>query len=92
MEKVAVRVLISGKVQGVFFRDSAKKKADDLDIVGWIKNLEDGRVEALIEGDREKVESMIQWIKQGPENARVDKTEIIREKHHGSFKNFKIIF
>ena len=57
-----VHVLVSGKVQGVFFRSSTKNMAEELGLSGWVRNLADGRVEALFEGKKEVVETMIEWI------------------------------
>ena len=65
------RVLVSGHVQGVFFRDSTREKAQALGLAGWVRNLPDGRVEALFEGDGDRVEEMVSWCKDGPPEARV---------------------
>jgi acylphosphatase len=68
----AVRVLISGRVQGVGFRWAVAREAESLVVHGWVRNLSDGRVEALIEGDEAAVEQMIDWLRTGPPAARVD--------------------
>ncbi len=68
------RVLVSGKVQGVLFRDGAKRKADELGVSGWVRNLDDGRVEIAIDGER--VDEMLDWISDGPPSADVRKVEI----------------
>ena len=65
------RVLVSGHVQGVFFRDSTREKAQELGLAGWVRNLPDGRVEAVFEGDGDRVEEMVSWCKDGPPDARV---------------------
>ena len=65
------RVLVSGHVQGVFFRDSTREKAQALGLAGWVRNLPDGRVEAVFEGDGDRVEEMVSWCKDGPPEARV---------------------
>ena len=65
-------VYVSGSVQGVFFRDSARHKAEELGLAGWVKNLPDGRVEVLLEGPREKVREMLRWGEQGPPHATVE--------------------
>jgi len=75
-----VRVLISGKVQGVFFRAYTKEKADELGLVGWVRNTKDGRVEAVFEGAKEKVEAMIKWCRKGPPGSKVKKVEISRDE------------
>lgn len=65
------RVLVSGRVQGVFFRDSTREKARALGLSGWVRNLPDGRVEAIFEGDGDRVEEMLSWCEEGPPEARV---------------------
>ena len=90
-EKARVHIFVSGRVQGVFFRLAAKKKADKLGLTGWVKNLADGKVEAVFEGDKDKIEEMLQWAKRGPFLAKVENLEIIRDDYTGGFTNFKII-
>lgn len=92
MEKVRVHVFISGLVQGVFFRWNTKRNADKLQLSGWVRNLPDGRVEAIFEGKKESIEKMIEWCKKGPSGAIVEKVEIIYEDYKGEFKGFKIIY
>lgn len=89
---VRKHVYISGLVQGVFFRANTKRMADTLGIKGWVKNLPDGRVEAVFEGEKEKVEAMIRWCHKGPPSAVVEKVEVIDEEYKGEFKDFKIIY
>ncbi len=74
-----VHVLISGRVQGVFFRAHTKDKADELGLDGWVKNRDGGGVEAVFVGSPDKVETIIKWCWQGPPNAKVEKVEISRE-------------
>ena len=85
-----VHVFISGKVQGVFFRSSTKDRADELGITGWVRNLADGRVEAVFEGEEGNVEKMAQWCRRGPEYARVNDVEVISEQYKGEFKEFAL--
>ncbi|MEM1575609.1 MAG: acylphosphatase [Nitrososphaerota archaeon] len=92
MEKARAHVFISGLVQGVFFRWNTKKMADKLQLSGWVRNLPDGRVEAIFEGDKESIEKMIEWCKKGPPEAIVEKVEIIWEEFKGEFKGFKIVY
>ncbi len=87
---IRVHVFISGRVQGVFFRSSTKDKADELGISGWVKNLSDGRVEAVFEGEEGSVKKMIEWCRKGPEYARVDDMEVISENYTGEFKGFAL--
>ena len=65
-KKVRAHIFVSGRVQGVFFREKARQKAQSLGVNGWIQNLADGRVEAVFEGEGEKVEKMVKWSKRGP--------------------------
>lgn len=88
--KVRAHVYISGRVQGVFFRDSTRQKARELGVRGWVKNLPDGRVEAVFEGDREAVEALIRWCHVGPPLARVEKVEVQYEPYLGEFDDFEI--
>lgn len=83
-----VRVFVSGKVQGVFYRSSTKDMAEKFGLSGWVRNLADGRVEALFEGKKEFVEKMIEWCKCGPEFAKVTNVEVIAEDYRGEFSGF----
>jgi acylphosphatase len=74
-----VRVVISGRVQGVFFRATCAGRARSLGLGGSVRNLPDGRVEAAFEGPSEDVEAMVAWCRTGPEHARVDEVEIHEE-------------
>jgi len=65
-------VYVSGRVQGVFFRQGTRNKAVSEGVSGWVRNLGDGRVEAVFEGDADAVERMVNWCRVGPEGARVD--------------------
>jgi acylphosphatase len=69
-------LLLSGRVQGVFFRESMCAKAAELDVRGWVRNRADGRVEAMLQGENDRVEALLDWARCGPAAARVDKTEI----------------
>lgn len=84
-----VHALISGQVQGVGYRYSTKVQAQALGLVGWVRNLPDGRVEAMIQGDAAKVEAMIQWLHQGPPAAWVDAV-VITEPPLEPFEQFEI--
>ncbi|NIA10240.1 MAG: acylphosphatase [Nitrospiraceae bacterium] len=76
-------VFISGKVQGVWFRASAKEKAEQLMLSGWARNLPDGRVEAVFEGGDKAVDEMVKWCHRGPPLARVDNVEVKYETPQG---------
>jgi len=75
---IAYRIRVSGRVQGVFFRASTKAKADELGLIGWVKNEPDGSVLMEIQGKKEAIEKMIVWSKNGPEHAVVD--NVVHEK------------
>ncbi|MGH2692681.1 MAG: acylphosphatase [Actinomycetota bacterium] len=77
------RVLVSGRVQGVFFRQRTIRLARSADCAGWVRNLDDGRVEAVFEGSAEAVERMVAWCREGPEHAIVDGVEVIEEEPEG---------
>jgi acylphosphatase len=82
------RVLVSGRVQGVFYRDSCRQKAEEEEIGGSARNLSDGRVEVILEGDDDAVERMTQWCRQGSGAAQVESVEIEEQEPQGesSFK------
>lgn len=86
---IAFRVQVFGKVQGVFYRASSKNRADDLGLVGWVKNELDGSVWIEVQGEDEHVKKFIQWCRHGSEFADVDE---VKTKKIGSidFKDFKI--
>ncbi len=84
------RVRVSGRVQGVFFRDSARKEAERLGLTGWVKNLPDGRVEALFEGPSRNVREMIEWCKEGPPQALVESVETELEAPGGDLEGFEV--
>lgn len=90
--KVRTHVYISGRVQGVFFRSSAEDKALELGVKGWVRNLRDGRVEAIFEGEKEKVEEMLKWCRKGPPYARVANVEVKWEEYKGEFKSFGVAY
>ena len=77
------RVLVSGLVQGVFFRDTCRRVATRAGVAGWVRNLPDGRVEAVFEGATEAVERMVAWAGQGPERARIDELSVTDEPAEG---------
>ena len=81
---------VSGRVQGVFFRYETKSLADELGVKGWVRNLPDGRVEAVFEGEETLVRRMIDFCRKGPPGARVTGVEIEWEEYKGEFKGFAI--
>jgi acylphosphatase len=89
-ESISVRLIVRGKVQGVYFRFNMRQVAMKNSVVGWVRNLPDGNVEALLEGNKEDVNQVVQWSKIGPENARVDEVKIEYGQYTGKYKDFII--
>ncbi len=79
-----------GRVQGVFFRDTARRKAETLGVAGWIRNNLDGTVEAVFEGEPEAVERLVAFCREGPRGARVDQVEVRAEEPEG-LRGFAIL-
>ena len=92
MSKQRVRLFVTGKVQGVFFRQTLKVMAKKNDIFGWVKNLKDGRVEAVLEGEGEKIDRLIEWAHGGSANARVEDVEIRNEKFIEEFSKSDVLY
>ena len=92
MPNQRIRIFVTGKVQGVFFRQALKVMAKKNGVSGWVKNLKDGRVEAVLEGDQEKVSRLVEWSHGGPANARVEDVEIRNEKFTGEFSKFDVLY
>jgi acylphosphatase len=74
--KITRRLRISGRVQGVFFRESMRQRAKQLEVTGWVRNCADGTVEAIAQGDAFMVGRLIEWAQRGPDAAKVDKVEV----------------
>ncbi|MEH1130657.1 acylphosphatase [Micromonospora sp. CPCC 206061] len=77
------RVLVSGLVQGVFFRDTCRRVAGQQGVAGWVRNLPDGRVEAVFEGNADGVERLVNWARRGPSRATVTAVEVHEEPVEG---------
>ncbi|MFF7702421.1 MULTISPECIES: acylphosphatase [Streptomyces] len=84
------RVVVSGNVQGVFFRDSCRRTASGLGVAGWVRNLPDGTVEAVFEGEPEAVQRMVEWAHGGPPMASVDAVSVHEEEPEG-LRGFEIL-
>ncbi|MGZ4257799.1 MAG: acylphosphatase [Gaiellaceae bacterium] len=78
-----VHVLVRGRVQGVFFRAEARGRAESLGVAGWVRNLPDGSVEAVFEGEAARVESMVDWCRRGPAGAEVEAVDVEHEEPAG---------
>jgi len=89
--RTRAHIIVSGRVQGVFFRSRTSARARRTGVTGWVRNLRDGRVEAVFEGDREAVEEMIGFCKVGPPGALVKDVEVRWEAYTGEYENFTII-
>lgn len=88
--KTNIHVLISGHVQGVWFRANAKQKAEQLGLKGWVKNTDDGCVEAVFQGDENQVHEMIKWCNHGPPLAKVEKVDVLKKQYMVIFEDFII--
>ena len=90
MATMRVHLFISGRVQGVFFRSSTREEARKLKLTGWVKNLPDGRVEAVVEGEEENVKAMIAWCRSGPPYAAVKDVSVAFEACRGEHADFAV--
>lgn len=90
MAKVRAHVYISGRVQGVYFRYFARRLAEQHGLTGWVRNLPDGRVEALFEGERESVSQILEWCHQGPPGALVGGVQVAWEQYTGEYSRFAV--
>lgn len=84
------RIYVSGYVQGIGFRSFTKKRATEISLSGFARNLPDGRVEIIVEGDESKINQFVERLKEGPWGSRVEKTEIRWEKPTTEFRGFEI--
>ncbi|MGY0288100.1 MAG: acylphosphatase [Thermoproteota archaeon] len=92
MSLARAHLRIYGWVQGVFFRSSMRRVAKKLGVTGWVRNLPDGSVEAVVEGEKDKVEEIIRWAHKGPELAVVERVDVEWEEPTGEFDDFSIIY
>ena len=92
MKQQRIHLLVSGKVQGVFFRQALKVVAKKNNVSGWVRNLKDGRVEAILEGDNKSVNSVIEWTSIGPANSHIDDIEVINEEFKNEFSMFEVLY
>jgi acylphosphatase len=90
--KVRAQAIISGRVQGVFFRMETKRAADKIGVCGSVRNLKDGAVEALFEGDQDRVNDVLSWCRQGPPQADVADVAVTWSEYTGEFSGFNISF
>ena len=88
--KVRAHVFVSGRAQGVFFRSETRYEARLRGVKGWVRNLPDGRVEAVFEGEEGAVKELIEFCRRGPPGAKVTKIDVKWEDYTGEFKDFEI--
>jgi acylphosphatase len=84
------RVVVHGQVQGVFFRDSCRRQARSRQVAGWVRNNDDGTVEAVFEGDPDAVTTLVDWAHEGPAGARVSRVEVTDEQPEG-LNGFRVV-
>jgi len=90
MAAIRAAVRVSGRVQGVWFRQSTKQTAESHGVNGWVRNNPDGSVEAIFEGENNAVQAVIAWCKEGPQLARVDDVQVDWRDATGDFKDFRV--
>ncbi len=90
MNEIRAHIFVSGRVQGVGFRLEMRWRTRKLGLYGFVQNLSDGRVEAVLEGEKGKVEKLIEWAERGPFLAKVDNIEIKEEDYKGEFGSFEV--
>jgi acylphosphatase len=83
--------LVSGLVQGVFYRQSALGEAQRLGLSGWVQNLPDGRVELVVEGERGQIVELLDWCRRGPPRSRVDEVKVVWGAYAGEFRTFMVL-
>lgn len=88
--KARARIFVTGRVQGVFFRDHTRRWASSLGLTGWVRNLRDGRVEVLAEGEKDNIEGLVSRLRLGPPLAGVEAVAVSWEEHKGEFPDFRI--
>jgi acylphosphatase len=89
--KKAARLIVQGTVQGIFFRQFVKEHSDNLGLVGFVRNLEDGTVEIIIEGEAEQIERLVRFVQKGPEHSQIRNVKVEERKWTGDLKEFKIL-
>jgi acylphosphatase len=89
-EVVRRRVVVRGEVQGVFFRDSTRKEAESQAVSGWVRNRDDGSVEAVFEGSPGAVEAMVEWCRTGPSHAEVEDMDVMLEADSDGLDGFEV--
>ena len=92
MANIRAHVFVSGWVQGIFFRQNTKQKAESHGVTGWVRNLDDGRVEAVFEGEEEDVKALVDFCRKGPRGAVITNVDVAFERFTGEFRNFRVTY
>ena len=90
MVQKQIHIFVTGRVQGVFFRQSTKVIAIKNNVKGWVRNLDDGRVEIVAQGETQDIDNLAHWCKTGPANSRVDEFELSEENISDEFETFEV--
>jgi acylphosphatase len=90
--KIRVHAIITGKVQGVFFRMETQRAARNYGVTGWVRNKMDGSVDAVMEGNEADVKSLLAWCQEGPPHARVSNVDVIWQDYTGEFETFEVTY
>ncbi len=90
MDRIRAHIVVSGIVQGVFFRANTRSKAQMIEVTGWVRNRPDGTVEVIAEGERERIQRFIDWCHKGPSGASVSKVDVRWEEYSGEFQGFEV--
>jgi len=90
--RIRAHIYVYGRVQGVFFRSETQDEALRHGLTGWVRNLPDGNVEAVFEGEKDRVDRLIEFCRRGPPGARVTKVEVVWENYTGGFRDFRICY
>ena len=90
MVQKQIHIFVTGRVQGVFFRQSTKVMAIKNNVKGWVRNLDDGRVELVAQGETQDIDNLAHWCKTGPANSRVDEFELSEENISDEFETFEV--
>lgn len=92
MRNIRIHLIIEGRVQGVWFRDSTRREAISLGVSGWVRNMRDGSVEAIIEGPEDHVKKLVSWCHHGPPGAAVSSVKETLEEWQGEYSSFDIVY
>lgn len=92
MSTKRIHLLIKGRVQGVYFRQTMMETAEKNNVLGWVRNLPDNRVEAMLEGSISNVDAVVEWARFGPAGAYVEDLNISQENYIGEFSEFEILY